>query len=142
MKPLNYGSREKKMETKEQCNKWNECSAPICPLNSEKENFTWFCDEDICTKQSPQFVKTQRKILKKSKDKSTYYTYEMLNRNCIIKEGITGLNPDEAESAQLKKWIKNHKHIKELSEEEKQAMRVKFQARNGNLEGSQAGLLS
>lgn len=103
------------------CNKFDSCAAPICPLCSEEENknYTWFGDEEVCTKHNPQFVKTQKKIVKKSQDISTYYTYEMLNRNFMIKEGITGLNPDIVEFSQLKKWLQGHKIGRKLTEEER-----------------------
>jgi len=64
-------------------------------------------------------VKRQKKITKKAKDKDTYYTYEMLNRNCRVGTGMTGLNPDKSEEPQLEDWLKKHPLKKALSEKQK-----------------------
>jgi len=90
-----------------------KCSAPLCPeekLSLEQEIF--YPDEEICHKKDYgrlEWIKAQRKIKRKAKD-DTYFTYEMLNRKCIIRKGIKGLNPMKAETPQLKKWL--HKHPK------------------------------
>jgi hypothetical protein len=107
---------------REECNNFNTCSAPICPLCDKEENeyYTWFQDEEICTKNNtPTWVKRQKKISRKAKDNLTYFTFEMLNRNCVIKDGIVGLDPDSPEDPQLKKWLKLHPIKRELSEEER-----------------------
>ena len=64
-------------------------------------------------------MKRQKKITKKAKDKDTYYTYEMLNRNCRVGTGMTGLNPDKSEEPQLEDWLKKHSPKKALSEKQK-----------------------
>ena len=61
----------------------------------------------------------------------------MLQRNCIVKKGIAGLNPDEIEKPQLQKWLDDHPERKELSEEKKTILRQR--AREGRfwVKGSQ-----
>ena len=105
------------------CRHFDTCSAPICPLDeSSLKNCTWFANEDICKlKQTPRFVRNQKTIQKRSRDNETYYTHPMLNRDFIIKAGITGIDPDQ-EAAQAhqaeKKWIKDHPEKKPLSDEQ------------------------
>jgi len=113
---------------KENCNKFDTCSAPICPLSPDQDNnnYLWYPNEEICMRHNSLFVKNQKKIAQRTKDTSTYYTFEMLKRNCIIKEGITGLSPDQAEAVQLKAWFVKHPVKKELSEDQRNVMRERF----------------
>jgi hypothetical protein len=108
---------------REECNNFNTCSAPICPLcgKEENENYTWFPDEETCTKNNaPVWGKRQKKIVKMNSDKNRYFTFEMLKHSCIIGRGMQGLDPDQAESHQLKQWFKKHPKKREISEEERQ----------------------
>lgn len=108
----------------EQCKHFECCSAPLCPLDEKHlKTGIWYPDEDICRlKKITDWIKQQKKIAKKSKDKDTYYTYEMLNRNCKVGNGMTGLNPDIAEESQLIAWLKKHPAKKALSEKQKKVL--------------------
>lgn len=111
----------------EKCPKFNTCSAPLCPLDLNVEKYCWFPDEAICNrKYIPRWAKNQRKIKKKAKDKNSYFVYAMLNRNCRVKKGITGLNPNKAEAPQLKRWLKEHPAKRVLTEKEKQVFRERI----------------
>ncbi|MBA7580880.1 hypothetical protein ES708_22777 [subsurface metagenome] len=83
----------------------------------------WYPDEEICRlKTVPNWVKIQKKIAKKTKDKNTYYSYEMLSRNCKVGSGMTGLNSDKPEKPQLTAWLKKHPPKKALSEKQKKIL--------------------
>jgi len=105
----------------DQCRHFDSCSAPLCPLDEKHlKAGIWYPDEEICRlKKITDWIKRQKKIAKKTKDKDTYYSYEMLNRNCKVGTGMTGLNPDIAEEPQLIVWLKKHPLKKALSEKQK-----------------------
>lgn len=107
-----------------QCRHFDSCSASLCPLDPEHLKVEiWYPDEEICKLRTvPNWVRIQRKIAKKTKDKNTYYTYEMLNRNCRIGRGMVGLNPDKSEEPQLKDWLKKHPQKKTISEKQKKIL--------------------
>lgn len=110
---------------REDCKKFNYCSAPLCPLDEESlRDGLWYPDEEICTTQPyPNWIKTQRKIARRCKDKDKYFTYEMLDRNCVMGKGMVGLDPDRDEKPQLKRWLRIHPPKRKLSEEEKEELR-------------------
>jgi len=113
----------------EDCRHWDYCSAPICPLEDKVKNlnYLWYPDEEICRLATvPAWVKTQRKILKKHPDKDKYFTFKMLNRNCVIKKGIIGLDPDKEEATQLKSWFKKHPIKRQILEVEKEILRKRL----------------
>lgn len=104
------------------CKNYIRCNASICPLleKDEIEPLCWFPDENICTMvHSPRWIKKQRKIIKKCRNTDTYFTYEMLKQNFVVRKGIEGLDPDRERSPQLKKWLKNHRGQRELTDKEK-----------------------
>jgi len=107
-----------------QCRHFEFCSASLCPLDPEHSKVgTWYPDEEICRlKTVPNWVKIQKKIAKKTKDKNTYYTYEMLNRSCKVGTGMTGLNPEKPEEPQLEVWFKKHPQKKAFSEKQKKML--------------------
>ena len=63
----------------------------------------------------------QRKIAKFAP--AGYFTLEMLNRNCIIKTGMLGHDPDKEERPQLQLWLKNHPAKQEISDEDREKRR-------------------
>jgi len=118
--------------TIETCPKYEGCSAILCPLATEDENnnYIWYPDEDICTKQefgSLDWIKRQRKIAKKAKE--GYFTFAMLKRDFKIANGLQGLDPDSesSEKTQLQKWLKLHPVKKEMSEAQREVVRQRFQ---------------
>lgn len=112
----------------EKCPKFENCGASLCPLDKKHlEIGAWYPDEEICKwAPVPDWVLTQRKIAKKAKDNNKYFTYGMLKRNCKIVKGITGLDPDKAESPQLEKWFQMHPPKKELSKLQKKIIARRF----------------
>ena len=46
----------------------------------------------------------------------------MLNRNCKVGIGMTGLNPDKPEELQLIAWLKKHPQKKAISEKQKKIL--------------------
>jgi len=102
------------------CSSYGKCSAPICPISELADASCWFPDEEICTQQSPSFIKVQRKITSRAKDVTKFFTLKMLNRNCIIGKAITGLDPDKGNyEEQETAWLQNHRPKRKLTEEEK-----------------------
>lgn len=100
-----------------ECRFYERCGAQLCPEDKASlKNCCWFADEEICRNPDYskfQFIKTQKKIAKKSKDNNTYYTYEMLNRNFRVTTAIIGLNPDNDREYELNKWFKSKPEITE-----------------------------
>lgn len=107
------------------------CGAPVCLLDPMKEVCIWFPDEEICKKNSPpNWVKNQKKIKKRTKDIDNYYTFRMLNQNCIIAKGITGIIPEGIGRTSLEKreknWLKRHPAKRILTKEEREVLRKRF----------------
>ena len=103
------------------CTLYETCNTPLCPLDGSSLNGIWYPDEEICrsrTQGNLPWMKAQRKIAKSANRTSGYFTLAMLNRNCIIRPGITGLDPNEPEEPQLKRWLDDHPVKREMSEEE------------------------
>ena len=109
------------------CKYFDGCSAPMCPKHKEAEETQWFPNEDVCClRDAPAWVKRQRKISKKAKDKDAlFFTFLMLNRDCRISKGIKGIDPDgtkKERDAAEKAWLKRHPAI---TEGEREKMREK-----------------
>jgi len=78
------------------CWNYENCSAPLCPLDRESETCGWFPDEDVCIlKDAPAWVKVQRKLSKYGIPWTAgYFTIEMLKHPCPMGRGAKGLDPD------------------------------------------------
>jgi sensor histidine kinase regulating citrate/malate metabolism len=64
------------------------------------------------------FIQKQRLVAKRAGDETKYFTFEMLNRNIVVREGIIGIDPDqEIDSANRaeRKWITEHPERKSSS---------------------------
>ncbi len=120
----------------EDCKFFANCSAIICPLDPAFKNKICLSEEteteEMCRNpdfSNMQFIITQKKIkrvLKKSKNED-YFTYEMLDRDIVVKSGIRGIpldpldtvnNPDKWYRSKERKWIVNHPMKKQISGEE------------------------
>ncbi|UCF13210.1 MAG: hypothetical protein JSW06_02855 [Thermoplasmatales archaeon] len=101
------------------CSKYNDCSAPMCPYDKELKSSTWYPSEQTCSKPGFNWISNQRKIAKKTQCQETYYTFNMLNRNCIISKGMKGLDPEKEEGDQLKKWLEKRPEKRKLSDSER-----------------------
>ena len=102
------------------CSKYNTCNAPICP-ESLDDNHLWYPGEDVCTRNF-DFAKRHRKLAKKAK--SGYFTPSMILHDCIVKTGITGIDPDRPEYEQISSWFARHKLI---TDEYREKARIRFQ---------------
>ena len=96
---------------KDSCTHFDECSAPICPIDSESiKNCAWFPDEDVCQLivGVPDWIRRQRRIAKKGYGvERGCFTVRMLERKCRLPGN--GVNPNDGEPHELEdEWIKNH----------------------------------
>jgi len=109
-----------------ECKKYDTCNAPLCPLDEQSlKHGIWYPDEEICPARAytnVAWIQNQKKMLKRSARVDRYFTLTMLERNCIVKSGIEGLDPDEAEDYQLKKWLRDHPEKRALSEKEREKL--------------------
>ena len=98
------------------CRMKDKCSAPLCPLDPASMRQVWYPDEEICKHRDhlkTTLIRQQKKIQKKTRDKDSYYTYAMLSVECIVKNGITGIDPDLAYNPQVEIWYRKHPPISE-----------------------------
>ena len=74
--------------------KFESCSAPICPLDEQSmKKSIWYPDEDICHKRlGLQWIKIQRRIKKKAKNKDRYFTRKDFDVTRV--QSPRGHNPD------------------------------------------------
>jgi hypothetical protein len=113
------------------CKHFEYCSAPMCPRDRDVSNTTWFADEAICRLQDvPEWVKRQRKIAKTDINETAgCFTLPMLERRCMIKKGMTGIDPDctdiEWEAAE-KIWLEKHSEKKPIPDEEREKRTARF----------------
>jgi len=108
------------------CPLYERCAAPICPMDPNAKHRSWYSNEDVCSSskfKDHNVVVTQRKISKKGSE--GYFTYEMLNRDIVVKKGIQGIDPDIPGSVERKgqnvieslyrereeSWLKGHPEI-------------------------------
>lgn len=107
----------------EGCPRFIKCSAPLCPLDEGLDTQMWYPDEPICAREGMSveypWLKTQKKIAKRTRREDLYYTGKMVQRNCIVASGMVGLDPDRDEKPQLDRWFRIHPAKRELTEEEK-----------------------
>jgi len=96
------------------------------PLDEESlRNGVWYPDEEICTSikcGNKDWIRNQRKIKKRAANRNFYFTHEMLCRNCQIRRGIDGLDPDNTSFSDKKaeeSWLKKHPEKRKWTEEEK-----------------------
>ena len=122
----NAGSRETR------CSRYQMCNAPLCPLDRDIKWRHWFPDEPICTAKKSRdldWTKNQKKIRKRALDKSRYFTYDMLKRNCRIRTGIRGLSPNmpcESEEKRVEKWLSRHPPKRGMSSKERKEFTQKM----------------
>ena len=98
------------------CPRKDKCSAPLCPLDPASMRQLWYPDEEICGHKDylkEMFVRQQKKIKKRHKDKDSYHTFAMLSEESIVKKGMTGDGPDRAYPPQVAIWYRKHPPISE-----------------------------
>jgi hypothetical protein len=117
------------MEAKD-CKRFDRCNANLCPMDSKSlEEGTWMPDEEICTLREycqTDWIRNQKKIARKTRDFDSYYTVRMLEQNCIVGKGISGVDPDHDYADREKdvvKWLKAHPEKPKMSKEKKERLR-------------------
>lgn len=68
------------------CASFARCSAPLCPLDkSSLKNGIWYPDEPVCNRRDerPVWVEIQKRIAKKAKDKTRYFTLQDFQRKRV-----------------------------------------------------------
>jgi len=113
---------------KDKCVKFDECNAPLCPMDTESiEHGTWFPEEEICTLQAVNqeaWIRRQRKYARRAKEGC--YTHKMLCHNTTIGRGTSGVLPENLLEDGVEKWFNRHPVIKEMTEEERIILRDRF----------------
>ena len=105
------------------CHRFDSCSAPICPLLGCSG--IWYPDEEICQAREynhEPWIRNQKKIARKVRNKDFYFTKEMLERNCIITTATEGLDPDKSDlddERALTDWLRKHPEKRKLSDAER-----------------------
>jgi len=131
--------------TPQDCKYFHTCSASLCPLDPDVSLKIWLPEEsdteEICRNTEfagLQFVITQKKIRRalrnRKQERNDYFTYEMLNRNFIVRPGIRGAPSDPPENVKdsmawyVKKeniWLTKHPEIK-LSKDDIEKLTSRF----------------
>jgi len=91
------------------CGLFENCLAPLCPLDKNSLKGIWYSDEEICrsrTHGNLTWISAQRKISRVKAE--GYFTLEMLADIRTARKGLTGLDPNEEEQAQLRRWLGLH----------------------------------
>jgi heterodisulfide reductase subunit A-like polyferredoxin len=89
----------------------------------------WYADEEICTSHEHSklnWIRNQRKIARKTRDLDTYYTHRMLEQNCIIGRGISGIDADtdlNDVEREVSKWLREHSEKPKISETKRTELR-------------------
>ena len=91
------------------CGLFENCLAPLCPLDKNSLKGIWYSDEEICrsrTNGNLSWIRAQRKIARVKAE--GYFTLEMLADIRTARRGLTGLDPNEEEQVQLRRWLGLH----------------------------------
>lgn len=91
------------------CGLFENCLAPLCPLDKNSLKGIWYSDEEICrsrTHGNLTWIRVQRKIARVKA--GGYFTLEMLADIRTARRGLTGLDPNEEEQVQLRRWLDLH----------------------------------
>jgi len=143
--PPSTGSETSISRTPQNCKYFHTCSASLCPLDHEVYTKVWLPEEndteEICRNpefSGLQFVITQKKIRRalrnRKQESDDYFTYEMLNRNFIVRPGIRGVPSDPPENVKdsmawyarkEKAWISKHPERK-LSRDDIEKLTSRF----------------
>jgi len=115
-----WGKEKDDLTDQQACKFYALCEAPFCPLAASSFKGIWYPGEDICRSRiygNLSWIQAQRKLVKAAAD--GYFTMEMLDRDCILKSGIRGLDPDREERPQLQEWMRKHPRKRQVTIEEK-----------------------
>ena len=91
----------------EKCNRFNECSAPLCPLDPDIKSRLWFHDEEICKSQEHnkhRWIKKQRSIVRLK-------TKSWLNKPITYNQLYAASRPRQLTDEQRQKLIERMQQI-------------------------------
>jgi hypothetical protein len=113
-KLLLFPEERKKAKTSQECRRYEDCGAPLCPLNfAELEQEVWYPDEEICTARKfarMSWVRKQKLIARKYSSADRYFTVQMLETIARVTKGIEGANPDSPDGEES--WFE-HRNSKQ-----------------------------
>jgi len=115
-----WGKEKDDLTDQQSCKFYTLCEAPFCPLAASSFRGIWYPGEDICRSRiygNLSWIQAQRKLVRANAD--GYFTMEMLNRDCILKTGIRGLDPDREERPQLQEWMRKHPKKRQVTDEDR-----------------------
>ena len=101
------------------CPHFNDCSAPLCPLQNI-DAYIWYPDEEICHSKKFQnlpWLKRQRGVVRIKADKDKYFSVRMLQALKQVRRGIEGINPDqplEQANKAEEKWVREHQKTRRI----------------------------
>ena len=138
---------ENEMIGPESCKFFDSCSANLCPLDPRLKELLWCPEEseldDVCKNREfagLQFKRTQKRIARTTRNKrrgrDDIFSFNMLNRNIVMRSDIEGIPepPDTIRdiekwySDKERKWILNHPEKKQLSSEEIERRRLRMKS--------------
>lgn len=110
------------------CPRFETCNAPICPLDEGSIlHAIWYPkEEEVCMLMkyaNLPWVRRQKRYAKRAKP-GFYFTHQMLCQDCVITKGTEGLDPNREQT--VKSWLQKHPVKKQMSEEERKAVRDRF----------------
>jgi len=89
---------KRRIETQEDCPRFNDCEAPLCPLDKiSLRAGIWYSDQEICKSQkfaSLRWIKRQKRIVKRGISPDRLFTVSMLESSRRIQRGTSELNPE------------------------------------------------
>ena len=107
--------------TKIDCPKFDDCSAPLCPLQQNTmDGGIWYPDEEICRRRDFQnlpWISKQKAIVKAKAPSDRYFTVQMLEAIKQVRKGIEGIDPDQPLEEALKaekKWVLEHQKVQQV----------------------------
>jgi hypothetical protein len=122
------------------CSLYENCNAPMCPLDQTSLKGVWYPDEEICRSRmygSLPWIQAQRKL---SRVKAAgYFTIEMLTHLTVIRKGISGLDPNVPYEQQLRSWLQNRTAKTELPPEARAARTSHLRKYTFKKQGTQDG---
>ncbi len=105
----NKGADQIDAEGRPYCGLYEDCIAPLCPLDRSSLKGIWYPNEEICrsrTHGNLSWIRAQRKIARA--EGTGYFNLTILNSIRTIRKGITGLDPNVEEKPQLRRWLGLH----------------------------------
>ncbi len=91
----------------EKCNRFNECSAPLCPLDPDIKDRLWFHDEEVCKSREHnkhRWIKKQRSIVRRQ-------TKSWLDKPVTYKQLYAASRPKQLSDEQRAKMAIRMKQI-------------------------------